>query len=81
MRREPGPPDEPLPDEPQTLAVRVDVSGLPAVMALARAARDVIDRAEEGPNHPDGGTWPIIYPQDLRALAAAVEPIYPGPTT
>jgi hypothetical protein len=70
-----------LPDDPQTLRVAVDVSGLPAVMALARAARDVIDHAEPGPNHPAGSTWPLVRPADLRALADAVEQIYPGPVT
>lgn len=70
-----------LRSEPETLAVTVDVSGLPAVMALARAARDVIDLADEGPNHPAGGTWPMVHPSHLAALAAAVEPIYPGPAT
>jgi hypothetical protein len=83
MTRELGPPDETfLMSDPETLAVRVDVTGLPAVMALARAARDVIDHAEDGPNHPASGmTWPVVRPADLRALEAAVEPIYPGPAT
>jgi hypothetical protein len=67
----------PLEAEPQTVRVQVDVSGLPAVMALARAARDVIDHAEPG---QDGATWPLVRPADLRALEGAVAPIFPGPS-
>jgi hypothetical protein len=67
----------PLEAEPQTLRVQVDVSGLPAVMALARAARDVIDHADG--DAADEIDW--VPKRDLAALAAAVEPIYPGPAT
>jgi hypothetical protein len=82
MTREPGPPDEALlSDDSHDVRICVDVSGLPAVTALARAARDVIDHAEDGPNRPGGGAWPIVRPGDLAALAAAVEPLYPGPAT
>jgi hypothetical protein len=66
--------DLPLAAEPQVVRVVVDVSGLPVVMALARAARDVIDHAEDGPH-----SWPFVRPDDLRALEDAVQPIYPGP--
>jgi hypothetical protein len=66
---------DPLEAEPQTLRVQVDVSGLPTVMALARAARDVIDNAEPG---QDGAAWPLVRPADLRALEDATAPIYPG---
>jgi hypothetical protein len=69
-----------LRSDPETLAVTVDVSGLPAVMALARAARDVIDHAFRR-SYPDGETTPVVLAADLDALAAAVDPIYPGPVT
>jgi hypothetical protein len=63
---------------PQEVRVVVDVSGLPAVMALAKACRDLIDHAEDGPNRRDVGGWPLVRPADLRALEDAVAPIYPG---
>jgi len=64
---------------PQDVRVVVDVSGLPAVMVLARACRDLIDHAEDG-EAPLGSDWPMVRPADLRALEDAVAPIYPGPT-
>lgn len=65
---------ESLEAESQTVRVTVDVVGLPAVMALARAARDLIDHAE-----PDStGEWRQVRQADLDALEDAVAPIFPG---
>lgn len=74
-----------LPDDPQTIRVAVDVSGLPAVCALARAARDVVDHADGV--DPDEITpfdvdrYALVDRREFAALAAAVEPLYPGPAT
>jgi hypothetical protein len=65
---------------PQEVRVVVDVSGLPAVMSLARACRDLIDHAVDGEAHDLRTDWPVVRPADLRALENAVAPIYPGPT-
>lgn len=65
--------------ESQQVTVTVDVAGLPVVAALALAARDLVDHAEDGPTHPGGETWPIVRPADLRALEAALAPLFPGP--
>jgi hypothetical protein len=46
-------------------------------MALARAARDVIDRAQM----LDRETEAAVPVADIEALRDAVEPIYPGPAT
>lgn len=68
---------ESLPDDPQTIRVAVDVSGLPAVMALARAARDVVD---DGRPTIDGDEYTVPV-EVLDALRYAVDPIYPGAAT
>lgn len=62
----------------QTITVEAEVTGMPEVVALAHAARDVVDHAlwNDDPDH--GDLDPSVPVADLRALAAALAPIMPG---
>lgn len=64
-----------MPAEPQSVGIEVDVTGLPEVMTLAHAARNVVDRAE---GRDLGDSELALY---MRRLEAALRPILPGAVT